>query len=573
MLSYDDRGAGIFQDIALSSPSASNDNKDTNSTTTQSHYTDDEEGRHGLFENEEEYYASQPGDIVSGRSLLQQKRKKMYLGISLVLIGLIMISIGVGVGNSKNKSSSNSKDQDEYSVLDNPIFSTGSPTAFQVQATGVPTMAPTQLDLEEYITGRLHTVQPFQDEHSPASKALKWVEADPRLPNYDKVQISQRFALASLWYGTHHNNWNTTDHWMTEHNECQWYGVGCNEQGFLIKLSLSGNGLKGTIPSELLLLKETLLELDLSHNNLSNTEEELSFLREFGLLRILNFKHTRLQSTNGVPSLFGELTGLHVLNVARTGVYHLKYPIFCVSASCMDITNLLTHSILPYAPLSYLFSEFTGPLDGETFKTLRKLEYLELSNNAFNSTLPVQIPRLPKLEALYLEDTGLTTRNLDWMLHMTNIYEFWADHNPELKGTLPSDIGDLQFLASLSLTDCGITGSLPTEMGVLQELRQVWLSGNLLTGNVPTEIGNLQNLTIFQLEDNDMSGKVPNEVCALRDADIMIAFGTDCDESVNCHCCTCCAAPCEIVRLPDDEGVRRERRSLMATTEDYRAWS
>jgi hypothetical protein len=67
---------------------------------------------------------------------------------------------------------------------------------------------------------------------------------------------------------------------MLDDEECTWYGVGCENGNLITTLNMAGNGLVGLIPDEITLLSETLLSLELSDNDLVNTNEELAWIGE-----------------------------------------------------------------------------------------------------------------------------------------------------------------------------------------------------------------------------------------------------------------------------------------------------
>ena len=87
--------------------------------------------------------------------------------------------------------------------------------------------------------------------------------------------------------------------------------------------------------------------------------------------------------------------------------------------------------------------------------------------------------------------------------------------NPNLAGTIPSDIGTVTTLASLSLSECGLYGTMPSELGLLSDMQQMWLYGNQLSGTIPIELGNLKHLNRFEVEQNEIVGVMPAEVCSL----------------------------------------------------------
>ncbi|WP_419943304.1 hypothetical protein [Candidatus Palauibacter sp.] len=58
-------------------------------------------------------------------------------------------------------------------------------------------------------------------------------------------------------------------------------------------------------------------------------------------------------------------------------------------------------------------------------------------------------------------------------------------------GPIPSELGRLAHLSTLSLTGNDLSGPIPSELGNLAELWSLWLSENELTGPIPPELGNL----------------------------------------------------------------------------------
>lgn len=186
------------------------------------------------------------------------------------------------------------------------------------------------------------------------------------------------------------------------------------------------------------------------------------------------------------------------------------------------------------------YSLISGGLVDETFEGLNNLNYVVLDGNFFEEAIPSVFGRLTSLEFFYLLD-GSIQGDLSYMNGMSKIIEHWVDFNPELRGTIPTSLGDLSTLASLSLTSNALSGTLPTEVGRLSNLQQLWLSGNSLTGSVPTELGLLRRLGLLQVEDNAMIGDMPSEVCSNYGFLLPLkVIGADCDE-MDCPCCTCCS--------------------------------
>lgn len=85
-----------------------------------------------------------------------------------------------------------------------------------------------------------------------------------------------------------------------------------------------------------------------------------------------------------------------------------------------------------------------------------------------------------------------------------------------LVGTIPNEIGDLQYLQVLQLTFNNLTGPLPSTIGQLQNLTALWLTYNSLSGPIPSTIGQLTNLVQLLLGHNQFSGTIPIELFQLQ---------------------------------------------------------
>lgn len=82
-------------------------------------------------------------------------------------------------------------------------------------------------------------------------------------------------------------------------------------------------------------------------------------------------------------------------------------------------------------------------------------------------------------------------------------------YNAQLRGVIPSEIGQLTTLKSLIIQACALTGSIPTTLSNLKSLTFLALNNNQLTGAIPSSIGSLQNVTWFDFSNNNMTGPLP----------------------------------------------------------------
>jgi len=169
-----------------------------------------------------------------------------------------------------------------------------------------------------------------------------------------------------------------------------------------------------------------------------------------------------------------------------------------------------------------------GGLTNEVFSGLDSLIFAMLDGNAYNSSVPTVFSSLPNLEFLYISDAFISG-DLSYMQGMPKLIEHWIDLNEGLQGTIPSSIGSITTLKSLSLSQSSLTGTLPTELGLLSNMIQMWFFDNFLEGQIPSELGLLSTMGILQIEGNEIQGTVPPQVCALREfPSTLEIFGSDC---------------------------------------------
>lgn len=77
-------------------------------------------------------------------------------------------------------------------------------------------------------------------------------ELDPNDP-VDQIEISQKYALITLYFSTSGGFWANKTEWLTASPSCDWFGVECDETdgARILDLNLTENDLFGLLPSEL----------------------------------------------------------------------------------------------------------------------------------------------------------------------------------------------------------------------------------------------------------------------------------------------------------------------------------
>jgi hypothetical protein len=196
--------------------------------------------------------------VIGESEFLSGGTKKLLVAIAALAVLAVVVVLGVVL--SKNGDSS----KDETPVLNGPTSSTSpvaSPTA-AAAASESPTRAPNSAAVEEFMRG----LPPYSlelaenDPDSPQAKALAWLNGDPQYNEYESYRLYQRYALAVFYHSTSGASWKNKAGWMSNSSECTWFtswdiSPVC-EASHVVVLGFDGNGLDGSIPTELELLSD-----------------------------------------------------------------------------------------------------------------------------------------------------------------------------------------------------------------------------------------------------------------------------------------------------------------------------
>jgi hypothetical protein len=104
----------------------------------------------------------------------------------------------------------------------------------------------------------------------PDNIAVAWIAAEITSLEQNGNNVSPqdsllRFAMCALYAALEGREWTKQSFWLSDRIVCDWYGVGCNEDGKVISIVLPTNDLKGTLGSSIGLLYDLRI-LDLSNN-------------------------------------------------------------------------------------------------------------------------------------------------------------------------------------------------------------------------------------------------------------------------------------------------------------------
>jgi hypothetical protein len=122
------------------------------------------------------------------------------------------------------------------------------------QPTISPTYASRLTRLQELLIGiSLDEGMALFIDDSPQNQAMLWL-AETDWEGVPLDRVVQRFAMVCLFSSTDVWTWRNHSRWLTDANECSWFGCRCTEEGLVSELLLQENNLQGTVPSEVWLL-------------------------------------------------------------------------------------------------------------------------------------------------------------------------------------------------------------------------------------------------------------------------------------------------------------------------------
>jgi Leucine-rich repeat (LRR) protein len=283
----------------------------------------------------------------------------------------------------------------------------------------------------------------------------------------------ERKALIALYKNTNGELWTDRSGWKEgtlapdgfsiKGSETFWSGIKV-KNGHVTEIRMIGNGLKGTLPSELGDL-DNLQVLWLPFNSLRG-----NLPRELGKLQALERIYLEANQLSGrIPAELGNLGNLLV----------------------MDFTNNHLSGSIPPA-----------------LGNLSRLEYLRLSTNQLSGTIPVDLRDMRNLHTLILRENNLSGSIPREFGDMHKLATLDLEKN-QLTGHIPRELGNLSLLWTLILSHNNLTGSIPSDLGRLGHLWILYLDHNKLT-ELPEELGYLPKLEYLRLNSNKLKGRVPD---------------------------------------------------------------
>ncbi|VEU38701.1 unnamed protein product [Pseudo-nitzschia multistriata] len=179
--------------------------------------------------------------------------------------------------------------------------------------------------------------------------------------------LMQRYGLSTFYFATNGDSWTNNLGWLTGVQECNWFGVKCNEGLFATSLNLALNNANGIIPNEISAVS-TLQKVDLFSNSI----------------------------TGKLPNRLSRLSSLVTLDLQDNLLTGDAFP-----RGITSLERLVSYRISN--------NQLTGSISAD-ITSLRRLKELWAGNNMISGSIPSNIGDLRDLKTVYVNNNALTGR-------------------------------------------------------------------------------------------------------------------------------------------------------------------
>ncbi|BAU02131.1 hypothetical protein VIGAN_11156700 [Vigna angularis var. angularis] len=286
----------------------------------------------------------------------------------------------------------------------------------------------------------------------------------------------------------------------------------CNRHVFQ-NLYLSYNNITGTLPMSIALLSE--LEGLLLDGNCLEGDVTESHLSNFSKLRHLHLSDNSLSLKivpNWVPPF--QIISLR-LRSCKLGPRFPSWLHTQRSIEFLDISNnrlncsvpkLFWNNLQDVGYLNMSQNNFTGAIPNMSMK-LSSTPFIILNLNHFEGEIPSFLLQASELKLSDNKFSDLFSFRCD---QSSSELTFLDLSNNQLKGQLSDCWKSIDRLVWLDLSNNKLSGKIPMSMGNLVKLEGLVLRNNNLTGELPSTLKNCNNLIALDVGENMLLGPIPS---------------------------------------------------------------
>ncbi|XP_028236571.1 receptor-like protein 54 isoform X2 [Glycine soja] len=304
-------------------------------------------------------------------------------------------------------------------------------------------------------------------------------------------------------------------------------------------IQLKSNKFNGTIQLDKIRKLSNLIELGLSHNNLSvdinfRDDHDLSPFPHMTHIMLASCKLRRIPSflinqsiliyldlsDNGIegpiPNWISQLGYLAHLNLSKNFLTHLQESNTLVRLTNLLLVDLSSNQLqesFPFIPsfithLDYSNNRFNSVIPMDIGNHLPFMNFLSLSNNSFQGQIPESFCNASSLLLLDLSLNNFVGMIPMCITKLSNTLKVLHFGGNKLQGYIPNTLPTSCTLKLLDLNDNLLEGTIPKSLANCQKLQVLNLQKNLLSDRFPCFLTNISTLRIMDLRSNKLHGSI-----------------------------------------------------------------
>ncbi|KAL9303291.1 hypothetical protein ACSQ67_020554 [Phaseolus vulgaris] len=302
-------------------------------------------------------------------------------------------------------------------------------------------------------------------------------------------------------------------------------------------IQLNSNKFNGTVELDMIRRLSNLTILNLGNNNLSviysRYDRDLSpfpvlrnimlascklrgipsFLKTQSKLLFLDLADNQIQGT--IPYWIWKLEYVVNLNLSKNFLTKLEGNVWNFSSNILavDLSSNQLQGPLPFLPtfinyLDYSNNRFNSVIPADIGNRIPFIRFLSLSNNNFHGKIPESFLKASSLRLLDLSRNNFVGTIPKCFAKLSSTLRVLNLGGNKLEGYIPDTLPTSCTLKLLDLNDNLLEGTIPTSLAYCQQLQVLNLGRNSLTDKFPCFLSNISTLRIMDLRLNKLHGSI-----------------------------------------------------------------